>query len=181
MRTKLWFVLHQFFRLYAGLPMIIHLDMDAFYAAVEIRDKPSLAGKAVVVGGSPTGRGVVSTANYEARKFGVHSAMSAAEAIRLCPQAIFVRPRMEHYVAVSRQIREIFFRFTPLVEPISLDEAFLDVTGSFDLFGSAESIAREIKQLIHDELSLTASAGVAPNKFIARLPAIWTNQTVWSW
>jgi len=149
--------------------MIIHVDMDAFYAAVEIRDNPDLRGKPVVVGGSPTGRGVVSTANYQARKFGIHSAMPAAKAIRLCPHAIFVKPRMDHYVAISKEIREIFSRFTPLVESISLDEAFLDVAGSEKLFGSAPSIAAEIKKLLKSELGLTASAGVAPNKFVAKV------------
>ncbi len=149
--------------------MIIHIDMDAFYASVEVRDNPALRGKPVVVGGSPQGRGVVSAASYEARTFGIHSAMSAAQAVRLCPQAIFIRPRMEHYVALSRQIREIFFRFTPLVEPLSLDEAFLDVAGSRQLFGPAAEIARQIKKTIRDELDLTASAGVAPNKFVAKV------------
>lgn len=149
--------------------MIIHVDMDAFYASVEIRDNPSLCGKPVVVGGSPQGRGVVSAASYEARQFGIHSAMPAAQAIRLCPNAVFVRPRMEHYVAISKQIREIFFRFTSLVEPISLDEAFLDVSGCEQLFGPAPDIARQIKQQLKTELELTASAGVAPNKFIAKV------------
>ncbi|MGI9519914.1 MAG: DNA polymerase IV [Pirellulaceae bacterium] len=149
--------------------MIIHIDMDAFYASVEIRDNPSLRGKPVVVGGSPQGRGVVSAASYEARTFGIHSAMSAAQAVRLCPAAVFIRPRMDHYVALSREIREIFFRFTPLVEPLSLDEAFLDVGGSRQLFGPADEIARQIKLAIQDELRLTASAGVAPNKFVAKV------------
>lgn len=149
--------------------MIIHVDMDAFYAAVEIRDNPSLKGKPVVVGGSPQGRGVVSTANYVARQFGIHSAMPASRAVRLCPQAIFVRPRMDYYIAISKQIREVFFRFTPLVEPISLDEAFLDVTGSQQLFGSGPEIASQIKHLLRSELGLTASAGVAPNKFVAKV------------
>lgn len=143
--------------------------MDAFYASVELRDHPELRGKPVVVGGSAKGRGVVSTASYEARKYGICSAMSAAKAVRLCPHAIFIRPRMDHYVEVSRHIREIFFRFTPLVEPISLDEAFLDVTGSFQLFGPAAKIALEIKQIIRDELDLPSSAGVAPNKFVAKV------------
>ena len=149
--------------------MIIHIDMDAFYASVEIRDNPALQGKPVLVGGSPKGRGVVAAASYEARKFGIHSAMPAAQAIRLCPQAVFVSPRMEHYVAISRQIREIFFRFTSLVEPLSLDEAFLDVGGSEKLFGAAPRIALQIKQVIKKELGLTASAGVAPNKFLAKV------------
>jgi DNA polymerase-4 len=148
---------------------IIHVDMDAFYAAVEQLDFPALRGKPVIVGGDPSGRGVVSTASYEARKFGPHSAMPMAQAIRLCPQAI-VRPvRMKRYVEVSRQIQEIFHQFTPLVEPLSLDEAFLDVTGSRLLFGEASAIAAQIKKRIRDETQLTASVGVAPNKFLAKL------------
>jgi DNA polymerase-4 len=149
--------------------MIIHIDMDAFYASVEIRDNPALQGKPVVVGGSPQGRGVISAASYEARRFGIHSAMPSSAAIRLCPQLVFLRPRMGHYVNISRQIREIFFRFTPLVEPLSLDEAFLDVRGSFSLFGPAPVIASRIQQLIRDELGLPSSAGVAPNKFLAKV------------
>ncbi|MEZ6096432.1 MAG: DNA polymerase IV [Pirellulaceae bacterium] len=149
--------------------MIIHVDMDAFYASIEIRDNPSLAGKPVVVGGSPSGRGVISAASYEARKYGIHSAMSAAQALRLCPRLVFVRGRMGHYVEVSRQIRQIFNDFTTLVEPIALDEAFLDVGGSEKLFGDAISIAVQIKERIKREMSLTASAGVAPNKYLAKL------------
>src|SRR5262245_47872511 len=127
--------------------MILHVDMDAFYASVEERDDPSLVGKPVIVGGTAEGRGVVAAANYEARKFGVHSAMSSARAARLCPQAIVIRPRMDRYAAVSRQIREIFERFTPVIEPLSLDEAFLDATGSEALFGPSAEIGRRIKQL----------------------------------
>ncbi len=149
--------------------MIIHIDMDAYYASVEIRDNPQLADKAVIIGGSPTGRGVVSTANYIARKFGVHSAMPASQAMRLCPQAILIRPRMDYYAAISKQIREIFLNFTDLVEPLSLDEAFIDVTGSRQLFGDAVSIAKQIKLRIASEVGLTASAGVAPNKFLAKV------------
>lgn len=143
--------------------------MDAFYASVEIRDNPDLLGKPIVVGGSPTGRGVVAAASYEARKFGVHSAMPASQVLRRCPNAIFVKPRMEHYAAASRKIREIFYRYTSLVEPLSLDEAFLDVTGCEKLFGSAESIAKQIKKDIASELRLIASAGVAPNKYLAKV------------
>ena len=143
--------------------------MDAYYASVEIRDNPGLRGKPVVVGGAASGRGVVSAANYIARKFGVHSAMPAAQAARLCPDAVFVRPRMEHYVAISKQIREIFFRYTSLVEPLSLDEAFLDVSGCTELFGSPTAIARQIKAALQKELGLTASAGVATNKFLAKV------------
>lgn len=149
--------------------MILHVDMDAFYAAVELRDNPRLARLPVVVGGSPQGRGVVSAASYEARKFGIHSAMPASQAIRLCPNAVFIKPRMEDYAAISKQIREIFFRFTSLVEPLSLDEAFLDVTGCTRLFGPAAEIARQIKQTIKQEVGLVASAGVAPNKFLAKV------------
>lgn len=149
--------------------MILHVDMDAFYASVEQRDRPELAGLPVVVGGSAEGRGVVAAANYEARKFGVHSAMPAVTAKRLCPHAVFLRPRMEHYADVSAQIRQVFERYTPLVEPLSLDEAFLDVTGSLALFGPAAEIARMIKRDIRDNVALVASVGVAPNKFLAKI------------
>lgn len=149
--------------------MILHVDMDAFYASVEERERPELADRPVIVGGSPQGRGVVCAANYIARTFGVHSAQPAARAVRLCPQAVFLKPRFELYSAVSRQIREIFHRYTPLVEPLSLDEAFLDVTGSERLFGDGETIGRAIQTAIHDELSLPCSVGVAPSKFIAKI------------
>lgn len=149
--------------------MILHVDMDAFYASVEQRDDPSLVGKAVIVGGSAEGRGVVAAANYEARKFGVHSAMAAAQAKRLCPSAVFLKPRIGHYASVSRQIREIFEQYTPLVEPLSLDEAFLDVRGSEALFGPAAEIGRRIKRQIRTELRLVASVGVAPTKFVAKI------------
>jgi len=149
--------------------MILHVDMDAFYASVEQRDRPELAGQAVIVGGDPDRRGVVSAANYEARRFGVHSAMPAATARRLCPHGVFLRPHIDHYAAVSREIREIFGRYTPLVEPLSLDEAFLDVGGSEGLFGPAPEIGRRIKREIRDELKLVASVGVAPNKFLAKI------------
>jgi DNA polymerase-4 len=149
--------------------MILHVDMDAFYASVEERDDPSLVGKPVIVGGSAEARGVVAAANYEVRKFGVHSAMASARAKRLCPHAVFIKPRMNHYGEISQQIRTIFEEFTPLVEPLSLDEAFLDATGSETLFGSAEIIGRQIKQRIHTELRLIASVGVAPNKFVAKI------------
>jgi DNA polymerase-4 len=149
--------------------MILHVDMDAFYASVEERDDPRLVGKPVVVGGPAESRGVVAAANYVARTFGVHSAMPAVTARRLCPQAIFLPVRMEHYARVSQQIREIFEQYTPLVEPLSLDEAFLDVTGSQALFGSPVEIGRRIKQQIQGELQLVASVGVAPNKFLAKI------------
>ncbi|WP_041276433.1 DNA polymerase IV [Desulfosporosinus acidiphilus] len=152
-----------------GLRKIIHVDMDAFYASVEQRDDPSLLGKPVVVGGKPNSRGVVSTASYEARKFGIHSAMSMSEAYRRCPEAIFVPVNMKKYKEVSLKIREIFLTYTPLVEPLSLDEAFLDVTGSTSLFGAVDSIALKIKERIKEELNLTASVGIASNKFLAKL------------
>jgi DNA polymerase-4 len=147
---------------------IIHLDMDAFYAAVEVLDDPDLLGKPVIVGGSKE-RGVVSSASYEARTFGVHSAQPVATAMRLCPQGIFRPVRMWRYQEISRQIFEIFKRFSPLVEPLSLDEAFVDVTGSTRLFGPPEEIARKIKEQVVAETGLTASAGVAPTKFIAKI------------
>lgn len=148
---------------------IIHIDMDAFYAAVEQRDNPQLRGKPVIVGGTPDSRGVVATCSYEARRFGVHSAMSAARAYRLCPQAIFVRPRFEAYRAVSRQIRELFHEYTDLVEPLSLDEAYLDVTENKKGIAAATWVAREILQQIRTRTSLTASAGVSYNKFLAKI------------
>ena len=148
---------------------ILHVDMDAFYASVEIREQPGLSGRPVIVGGAPERRGVVSAAGYEARRFGVHSAMPMVHALRLCPEAVQLPVRMDLYAAVSRQIRDIFARYTPLIEPLSLDEAFLDVTRSIALFGSAGDIARSIQQAIADELQLVASVGVAPNKFLAKI------------
>lgn len=148
---------------------ILHVDMDAFYASVEQRDRPELRGKPVVVGGDPRSRGVVSTASYEARAFGIHSAMPLAQARRLCPHAVFLPVDMGRYRRVSNQLEAILLRFTPLVERLALDEAYLDVTGSQRLFGSPADIARAIKQAIRQELSLTASVGVAPNKLLAKV------------
>jgi DNA polymerase-4 len=148
---------------------ILHVDMDAFFAAVEVLDNPALRGRPVIVGGTPAGRGVVAAASYEARRFGVHSAMSAARAVKLCPNGVFLPPRHERYAAVSEQVFAVFRRYSPLVEPLSIDEAFLDVTGSQRLFGPAAQIGRAIKRCIQDEIGLTASVGVAPNKFLAKL------------
>lgn len=151
-----------------GARTILHVDMDAFYASVEQRDDPALRGKPVVVGGASR-RGVVAAASYEVRPYGVRSAMPMAEALRRCPHAIVVPPRMDRYSAVSRDVFGVFHRYTPLVEGLSLDEAFLDVTASRALFGDGEAIARRIKHDIKTELRLTASAGVAPCKFAAKI------------
>ncbi len=152
----------------SGLRKIIHVDMDAFFASVEQRDDPALRGKPVAVGGS-SGRGVVAAASYEARVFGVRSAMASAKAARLCPDLIFVKPRFEAYKAVSAQIRAIFLDYTPHVEPLSLDEAYLDVTDDLRGIGSATRIAELIRKRIHAETGLTASAGVSYNKFLAKI------------
>src|SRR5947209_4470024 len=149
--------------------MILHVDMDAFYASVEERDNPELIGKPVVVGGTAEGRGVVMAANYVVRQYGVHSAMPAMIALRLCPQAIFLPCRMDYYAQISREIQEILHQFTPLVEPLSLDEAFLDVTGCEGLFGPGAEIGRRIKAEIRRQVRLVASVGVAPNKFLAKI------------
>lgn len=151
-----------------GLRKIIHVDMDAFYASVEQRDEPSLRGRPVAVGGS-SGRGVVAAASYEARAFGVRSAMPSVRAARLCPDLIFRKPRFDVYRAVSQQIRAIFLDYTPHVEPLSLDEAYLDVTDDLKGIGSATRIAELIRARIRAETGLTASAGVSYNKFIAKL------------
>lgn len=148
---------------------IIHIDMDAFYASVDQRDFPELRGKALAVGGSPDGRGVVATASYEARKFGVRSAMPSRQALQLCPHLIFTRPRFDVYKEVSHQIREIFRRYTDLIEPLSMDEAYLDVSTDKLGIGSALEIASAIKKAIREELDLTASAGVSINKFVAKI------------
>lgn len=149
--------------------MIIHLDMDAFFASVEMRENPTLIGLPVVVGGSSKSRGVVAAANYEARKFGVFSAMPMMQASKLCPNLHVLPVNMSLYVSVSKQIHEIFNRYTPEIEPLSLDEAFLDVSASLKLFGSAEKIAKCIKNDIKNELQLVASVGIAPNKFVAKI------------
>ncbi|QNL48483.1 DNA polymerase IV [Olivibacter sp. SDN3] len=148
---------------------IIHIDMDAFYASIEQRDNPLYKDKPIVVGGLPDQRGVVATASYEARRFGIRSAMSSRKALALCPQLIFVKPRFEVYKQVSKQIRDIFKRYTDFIEPMSLDEAYLDV--SQDKLGicSAIEIAKQIKEAINDELNLTASAGISTCKFIAKV------------
>jgi len=147
---------------------IIHLDMDAFFASVEVLDNPHLKGRPVIVGGSAE-RGVVSAASYEARRFGVHSALPMALARKRCPQGVFLPVRMARYQELSAAILAIFFRFTPLVEPLSLDEAFLDVSGCRALFGPPEAIARRLKELIHLETGLTCSAGVASSKLVAKI------------
>lgn len=148
---------------------IIHIDMDAFFASVEQRDNPSLRGKPVIVGGLPHSRGVVATCSYEARKYGIHSAMPSAVAYKRCPHAIFIRTNIEKYRQVSRQVMEIFRSCTELVEPLSLDEAYLDVTVNRWGMKHATDIAKEIKRRIADELGLTASAGVSYNKFLAKI------------
>lgn len=148
---------------------ILHVDMDAFYAAIEQRDRPELRGRPVVIGSPPDRRGVVSTASYEARKYGVGSAMPSRTAGRLCPHAIFLPVRMEHYAAVSRQVMDILAAFTTLVEQVSIDEAFLDINACARTASDPVRIAREIKARIRRELQLTASVGVAPNKFLAKL------------
>ena len=152
----------------SGLRRIIHIDMDAFYASVEQRDDPTLRGVPVAVGGAGA-RGVVAAASYEARKFGVHSAMSSVSARRKCPELVFVSPRFDVYRAVSQQIRAIFARYTSLIQPLSLDEAYLDVTAPLVDRGSATAIAEEIRAAIRLETGLTASAGVSYNKFLAKL------------
>ena len=152
---------------------IIHVDMDAFFAAVEQRDHPELRGKPVIVGGDPGDRGVVATCSYEARRFGIHSAMTAARARSLCPRAIFLRPRMDAYRETSRRVMGILRCYTPLVEPLSLDEAFLDVTAATTNGVLAVRIAREIRARIERETGLTASAGVSYNKLLAKLASDW--------
>ncbi len=148
---------------------IIHIDMDAFFASVEQRDKPEYQGLPVIVGGLPDKRGVVAACSYEARQFGIHSAMPSSTAYRLCPKAIFLQPRIDIYREVSIEIQSIFKRYTDLVEPLSLDEAYLDVTDCMEFQGSATLIAQSIKKTIKEETDLTASAGVSYNKFLAKI------------
>jgi DNA polymerase-4 len=155
------------------LRRILHIDMDAFYASVEQRDDPSLKGRPVAVGGSPAGRGVVAAASYEARAYGVHSAMSMARAVRLCPTLAIVRPDFQKYRTASNAVFSIFRDVTPLVEPLSLDEAYLDVTENSWGETLATNVARRIKARIFEETHLTASAGVAPNKFLAKVASGW--------
>jgi DNA polymerase-4 len=155
--------------LYSGMRKIIHIDMDCFFAAVEMRDNPSLREVPLAIGGASERRGVISTCNYVARRFGVRSAMPSALAKKLCPPLVLIPGRMAVYKDISRQLRAIFLRYTDLVEPLSLDEAYLDVTHSTCCGGSATLMAQEIRQAIVSELGLTASAGVAPNKFLAKL------------
>ena len=152
---------------------IIHIDCDCFYAAIEMRDDPSLAGKPLAVGGSPDKRGVVATCNYDARAYGVHSAMPMRTAVKLCPDLTIVRPRMDVYKSVSRQIHQIFRDYTEIIEPLSLDEAYLDVSASPHFDGSATRIAQDIRRRVAMELHITVSAGVAPNKFIAKIASDW--------
>lgn len=146
---------------------IVHVDMDAFYASVEVLDDPSLKGRPIIVGGRPGSRSVVCTASYEARRFGVRSAMSTTYAAKLCPDAVFLPPRFERYTEISKAVRAIFARYTDLIEPLSLDEAYLDVTDHPTLY--ATKIAHEIRQSVFKELGLTCSAGVGPNKLIAKI------------
>ena len=151
---------------------ILHVDMDAFYASVEQLDNPEYKGRPVIVGADPKrgqGRGVVAACSYEARKFGVRSALPISRAWKLCPEGVYVRPRMQRYVEVSHQVMEVFRRYTDLVEPLSIDEAFLDITGSIALMGAPEHIARSIKKEIRDSTGLNASVGLAPNKFLAKI------------
>lgn len=149
---------------------IMHVDMDAFFAAIEIRDRPELRGKPVIIGGEdPQARGVVSTASYEARRYGVVSAMPLVQAYERCPHGVFIQGDMKKYEGVSREMFQIFSRYTPLLEPVSLDEGFLDLEGCEGLFGSPRNIGNKIKEEIKEKLRLTASVGLAPNKFLAKL------------
>jgi DNA polymerase-4 len=152
---------------------IIHIDMDCFYAAVEVKHRPELKGKPIGIGGPPDSRSVLCTANYEARQFGVRAAIPSSRAVRLCPQLILIPPNFHLYKTESRAVRQILDQFTDKVEPLSLDEAYLDVTGSAHFSGSATKIAEEIRRRIESELQLTASAGIANNKFLAKIASDW--------
>ena len=152
---------------------IIHCDCDCFYASIEMRDNPALRGKPIAVGGSPERRGVVATCNYEAREFGIHSAMASATARRLCPDLIIIRTDMDKYRLASSQIHEIFQRYTDLIEPLSLDEAFLDVRDCDEFRGSATRIAEAIRNEVREVVGITISAGIAPNKFLAKIASDW--------
>lgn len=152
-----------------GVRKILHIDMDAFYASVEQRDHPELRGRPVIVGGKPESRGVVAACSYEARAFGIHSAMPSARAYKLCKEAVFMLPRFDAYREASQKIRQVFAEFTELIEPLSLDEAYLDVSESAQQHGSATQVARLIKKRIKQEINLTASAGVSFNKFLAKI------------
>ncbi len=152
---------------------IIHCDCDCFYAAVEMRDDPALRGRPLAVGGRPDRRGVVATCNYEARAFGVHSAMSAANALRLCPNLLIVPPDMPRYRQAAMQVRSIFLEYSALVEPLSLDEAYIDVSASSACGGSATRMAQALRQRIKEQVGITVSAGVAPNKFLAKIASDW--------
>jgi len=155
------------------LRKIIHVDCDCFYAAIEMRDDPSLAGKPLAVGGAADRRGVIATCNYQARAYGVRSAMASGHALKLCPDLLIVKPRMDAYKAVSREIQAIFREYTELIEPLSLDEAYLDVSDSPHFAGSATRIAQDIRRRVSQELHITVSAGVAPNKFLAKIASDW--------
>ncbi|OUS31572.1 DNA polymerase IV [Gammaproteobacteria bacterium 45_16_T64] len=152
---------------------IIHVDCDCFYASLETLDNPSLRGKPMAVGGASDRRGVIATCNYEARAFGVHSAMASSTAKRLCPDLIIVPPRMERYKEASKQIHQIFKRFTSVIEPLSLDEAYLDVTSKREYQGSATLMAQAIQAQVFKEIGITVSAGIAPNKFLAKIASDW--------
>jgi len=152
---------------------IIHIDMDCFYAAVEMRENPNLKGKPLAVGGRPNTRGVVAACNYEAREFGVHSAQPMSRAFQKCPHLITVPVRMDLYKSVSKVIHSIFQEFTDIIEPLSLDEAYLDVSDSEHCNGSATLIAQQIRQRIYESQHITASAGIAPNKFLAKVASDW--------
>lgn len=156
-----------------NLRKIIHIDCDCFYASIEMRDDPSLVGKPIAVGGMPDKRGVVATCNYEARAYGIRSAMPSQKAQKLCPELIFLKPRFDLYRAVSKQIHTILQDFTTIIEPLSLDEAYLDVTHCSLFSNSATMIAQTIQQRIREEIGITASAGVAPNKFLAKIASDW--------